>query len=187
MIESRGDQAFGFGNAVFRCHNGLGTNHGFRHPGKQSEFAVAKGVMHQAALALHPAGRHSDEMDDREVFSIGPANTANRAEFADAVGGAQSRYAVVTSVAIGSVGGVEFIATSNPSKVSVRGDGIVDRKREVPGNTEDVLYTNVMQARENVLYHRRFHAFLRLLRGIRDPVRRLFGIMPVRPHAEHAA
>ena len=56
--------------------------------------------MHQAALALHPAGRHSDEMDD-EVFSIGPASTANRAEFADAVGGAQSRYAVDTSVAIG--------------------------------------------------------------------------------------
>ena len=67
-----------------------------------------------------------------------------------------------TSVAIGSVGCVEFIATSNPSKVSVRGDGIVDRKREVPGNTKDVPYTNVMQARENVLYYRRFHAFLRL-------------------------
>jgi hypothetical protein len=90
-------------------------------------------------------------MDDREVFRIGPPNAANRAEFADAVGGAQSRYAVVTSVAIGSVGSVEFIATSNPSKVSVRGDGIVDRKREVPGNTEDVPYANVMQARENVL------------------------------------
>jgi hypothetical protein len=100
-------------------------------------------------------------MDDREVFSIGPANTANRAEFADAVGGAQSRHAVVTSVAIGSVGGVEFIATSDPSEVSVRGDGIVDRKREVPGNTEDIPYANVMQARENVLNHRRFHAFLR--------------------------
>jgi hypothetical protein len=58
-------------------------------------------------------------MDDREVFSIGPANAANSAEFADAVGGAQSRYAVATSVPIGGVGGVEFIATSNPSKVSV--------------------------------------------------------------------
>jgi hypothetical protein len=46
MIESRGDQAFGFGNAVFWCHNGLGADHRFRHPGKQSEFAVAKGVMH---------------------------------------------------------------------------------------------------------------------------------------------
>jgi hypothetical protein len=76
-----------------------------------------------------------------------------------------------TSIAIGSVGGVEFIATSNPSKVSVRGDGIVDRKREVPSNTEDILYTNVMQARENVLYYRRFHAFLLLLWGIRHPVR----------------
>jgi hypothetical protein len=102
-------------------------------------------------------------MEDSDVFSIGPANAANRAEFADAVGGAQSCYAMGTSVAIGSVGCVEFIATSNPSKVSVRGDGIVDRKREVPGNTKDVLYTNVMQARENVLYYRRFHAFLRLL------------------------
>jgi hypothetical protein len=162
MIECRGDQAFGFGNAIFWCHNGLGANHRFRHPGKQFEFAVAKGVMHQAALALHSAGRHSDEMDDREVFSIGPANAANRAEFADAVGGAQSRYAVDTSVAIGSVGGVEFIATANPSKVSVRGDGIVDRKCEVTGNTEDVLYANVMQARKNVLYYRRFHAFLLL-------------------------
>jgi hypothetical protein len=110
-------------------------------------------------------------MDDRKVFSIGPGNTANRAEFADAVGGAQSRYAVVTSVAIGSVGGVEFIATSNPSKVSVRGDSIVDRKCEVPGNTEDVPYANVMQARENVLYHRRFHAFLRQPGGIRHSVR----------------
>src|SRR5580692_5331922 len=110
-------------------------------------------------------------MDDREVFSIGPANAANRAEFADAVGGAQSRYAVVTSVAIGSVGGVEFIATSNPSKVSVRRDGIIDRKREVPGNTEDVPYADVMQAREDVLYYRRFHAFLLLQQGIRHPVR----------------
>src|SRR5580692_6021854 len=127
--------------------------------------------MHQAALTLHSAGRHSDEMDDREVFSIGPANAANRAEFADAVGGAQSRYAVDTSVAIGSVGGVEFIATANPSKVSVRGDGIVDRKREVPGNTEDVPYANVMQPGENVLYYRRFHAFLLSLRGIRHPDR----------------
>jgi hypothetical protein len=162
MIERRGDQAFGFGNAVFRCHNGLGANHGFRHPRKQSEFAVAKGVMHQAALALHPAGRHSDEMNDREVFSISSANTANRAELADAVGGAQGRYAVDTSVAIGGVRGVEFIATSNPSKVSVRGDGIVDRKREVPSNTEDVPYANVMQARKNVLYYRRSHAFLLL-------------------------
>jgi hypothetical protein len=90
-------------------------------------------------------------MDDREVFSIGPANAANRAEFADAVGGAQSCYAMSSSIAIGGVRGVEFIATSNPSKVSVRGDGIVDRKREVPGNTEDVPYANVMQARENVL------------------------------------
>jgi hypothetical protein len=100
-------------------------------------------------------------MDDGKVFSVGPANPANRAEFADAVGGAQSRYAVVTSVAIGSVGGVEFIATSNPSKVSVRGDGIVNRKREVPSNTEDVPYANVMQTREHVLNYRRFHAFLR--------------------------
>ena len=78
-------------------------------------------------------------MDHREVFSVGAANAANRAEFADAVGGAQSRYAMGTSVAIGRVGGVEFVATSNPSKVSIRGDGIFDRKREVPGNTEDVL------------------------------------------------
>jgi hypothetical protein len=58
-------------------------------------------------------------MDDREVFSIGPGNTANRAEFADAVGGAQSCNAMGTSIAIGGVRGVEFIATSNPSKVSV--------------------------------------------------------------------
>src|ERR1700757_520096 len=76
-----------------------------------------------------------------------------------------------TSVTIGSIGCVEFIAASNPSKVSVRGDGIVDRKREVPGNTEDVFNTNVMQARENVLYYRCFHTFLRLLRGIRHSVR----------------
>src|SRR4029077_17289318 len=56
-----------------------------------------------------------------------------------------------TSVAIGSVGGVEFIATSNPSKVSVRGDGIVDRKQEVPGNHGDVPYSKGIQARESVL------------------------------------
>ena len=128
--------------------------------------------MHETVCRLNSACRHSDEMDDGEVFSIGAANAANRAEFADAVGGAQSRYAMGTSVAIGSVGGVEFVAASNPSKASIRGDSIVDRKREVTGNTEDVLYTNVMQARENVLYHRRFHAFLRLLRGIRHSIPR---------------
>src|SRR4029077_13703016 len=144
----------------------LSANHRFRHAGKQFEFAVAKGVMHQATIGLRPAGRHADKMDDKDVFSIGPANAANRAEFADAVGGAQSCYAVGTSVAIGSVGCVEFIATSNPSKVSVRGDGIVDRKCEVPGNTKDVLYTNVTQTRENVLYYRHFHAFLRFERNV---------------------
>jgi len=58
-------------------------------------------------------------MDDRNVFSIGAANAAYRAEFADAVGGAQSCYAVGASITIGGVRGVEFIATSNPSKVSV--------------------------------------------------------------------
>jgi hypothetical protein len=52
--------------------------------------------------------------------------------------------------------GVEFIATLHPSMDSVRGDSVVDRKREVSGNAKDVPDADLMEAK-NVLYHSRVH------------------------------
>jgi hypothetical protein len=57
-------------------------------------------------------------------------------------------------VAVGGVGRVELVAIAYPTEVLVGADRILDRKRIISCYAKDVLYANLVQAGEDVLYDR---------------------------------
>jgi hypothetical protein len=79
MVERRGDQPLCLYSTVLGGHNGPGTDDRLRHLVKEFKLAVAERVMDHATRCLRPAGRHSDQMKYRHMFSIGSANAVDRA------------------------------------------------------------------------------------------------------------
>jgi hypothetical protein len=93
-------------------------------------------------------------MEDWKVLRISATDSCKCAEFSDAVGRAESAEAFDAGVTIGGVSGVEFVATTDPTHLRVVADGVVERKRKITGDAEDIWNTNIFEARKNMLNDR---------------------------------
>ena len=87
-------------------------------------------------------------MKNRKMLGVGTRNTAYRGQFAHPVGGAHRADAAHPGIPISGVGGVELVATSDPIDRRVLDDRVIDRKRVIPGDAEDVVDTNLFSRLE---------------------------------------
>jgi hypothetical protein len=94
-----------------------------------------------------------------QEFCVRAGGAVDRAEFTDAVGGAERRHAVDARVAVSRIRSVELVATADPSHVLVCAHRVLDRERIVARDAENVLDTQLFQARKNVLNNRLAHDF----------------------------
>ena len=88
VVQGLGDETLGLVHGVRRSDDRAGADDGVRHRAEQVELAVAQGVVHQRAIGLGGQGGHAGQVEDRQILGVGAGDRADRAEFADAVGGA---------------------------------------------------------------------------------------------------
>ena len=77
------------------------------------------------------------------MLGVGARNRADRAELSHPVGGAHRADATHPGVPISRVGGIKLVAASDPIDRGVLDDRVLDGKREIPGDSEDVVDTNL--------------------------------------------
>ena len=123
--QSRLDAAFNLAGGVFGRQNGAGAGHGLGHGGKGVELAVAQGVVDHPAQALGGDAGHADQMEHGQMLGVGTGHAADGRQFAHAVGGAQRGLAAHPGVAVGGVGGVEFVGAADPAHVRIVVNGVV--------------------------------------------------------------
>jgi hypothetical protein len=85
-------------------------------------------------------------VENGEMLGIRTRNRAYGGEFAHPVRGAYRTHATHPGIAIGGVGGVQFVAASNPLDRRVLDDRVIDRKRVISGDSEDVVDSNLVEA-----------------------------------------
>ena len=106
-------------------------------------------MMYLDVVTLHIAGGVANDVDDRNIFAVRSGDTVDRAELSNTIGCYDgSRYAPCACVAVGSIGGVEFVAGAHPSHVRDIVDVVKEIEIEVSGNTEDVAETELVQTTE---------------------------------------
>ena len=77
-------------------------------------------------------------MEDRQVLGVRAGHRVDRAEFSDAVGGADGTHAPDTCVPVGGVARVEFVAAADPVDIGMCDEGVLDGERKIPGHSEDI-------------------------------------------------
>ena len=107
---------------------------------------------------------HADEVEDRQVLGIGTGDAVERAEFTDAIGGANSADPSNARIAVSGVGGVELVAAADPAHLFAEADGVVNRKGKVAGDAEDIGDTDLTQPGQDILDDRHGD-FLQLISG----------------------
>lgn len=74
-------------------------------------------------------------MDNRDTLGLSAANTVDRAELADAVGGDEAAWSEIgASVAVGGVAGVELVGVADEFHPGDLVDVVEDLKVEVAGD-----------------------------------------------------
>src|SRR5208282_1774824 len=116
--------------------------------------------MDDPVRGLYAAGRHADQMVDRQAFSIGPCDAVDRAQLADAIGSAEPRHTVDPGIAVRGIGSIELVAAADPAHVLTAADRVVEREGEITGDAKDVFDANLAQPRKDMFYYRFTHCLL---------------------------
>ena len=161
MVERRGDESFGLRRHVLRRHDRACAHDGLCHPVKQIEFAVAQRVMHERPPLLRRQVGGADQVKNRKVFGVGTRNRAHRGQFAHPVGGAHGADAAHPGIPVSGIAGVELVAASDPIDRRVFDDRVIDPKRVVAGDSEDVIDANLVEAPQDILNDGFRHEVLR--------------------------
>ena len=85
------------------------------------------------------------------MLGIGAGNAVNRAKLTHAVGCAEGADTLDAGIAIGGIGGVEYVAAADPADVRIITDRVVDRECIVSWHSKDVVDANVVQPQEDML------------------------------------
>jgi hypothetical protein len=101
-------------------------------------------------------------MKQGQVFGVSASDAIDGAEFSHSIRRADRADAFDASVAVSGVGCVEFVAATDPANLRIQCDRVVDWKRKVAGNSENVGDTDGMQTGEDMLYHSRCHCELQI-------------------------
>jgi hypothetical protein len=80
------------------------------------------------------------------MLGVRTRNSAQRREFAHPICGAQRADPAHPGIPVSGVAGVELVAASDPIDRRVLDDRVIDGKRVIPGDAEDVVDTNLLQA-----------------------------------------
>lgn len=153
VVERSFDQPLRFGGDVVRGHDRAGAHHGVGHLAEKVELPVAQCVVHQRPGRLHLGGGHPGEMEHRQVLGVGARDRVERAQFADAIGGAQRRQPTDPGIPVRGVARVELVAAPDPRDVGVVDDRVLDWEGEVARDTEDGVDADVVEAVEHVFDH----------------------------------
>ena len=112
---------------------------------------VAEVVVGDQAQVLDPFAGHAHDVEDRKPVCLGAHHTVECGQFTDAVGGGQDRRTAGSGVAVGRVGGVQFVGARHPVQAVDLLDGVVDGKRVVPGYSKDLVDAEGGEASQGVL------------------------------------
>src|SRR6202041_797348 len=118
---------------------------------EQIIFTIAKRMVHQGAGMLHRGFGRAYQMEHRQMLGIGAGDARKCCKLADAIGGADGRGPPDAGIAVRGVGGVELVTAADPAHLRVLADGVVHRKGEIPGNTEDIADANLLEALQDIL------------------------------------
>jgi hypothetical protein len=94
---------------------------------------------------------HAHEVEHRQALGIGTGDAVDGTEFTDAVSRANSANPANTRIAVSGVGGIEFVAAADPAHLFTEADGVVNGKRKIAGDAEDVSDTDLTQSGQNIL------------------------------------
>src|SRR6185437_1189785 len=91
-------------------------------------------------------------MKNREMLGVAACNSAYRGEFADPVGGAYRADAAHPGIAVRCVSGVELIAASDTIDRRMLDDRIIDGKRIIPSDAEDIVDTYLVKPPQHITH-----------------------------------
>jgi hypothetical protein len=111
-------------------------------------------VVHERAGFLRALIGHAHEVEHRQALGIGTGDAVIGTEFTDAVSRANSANPANTRIAVSGVGGIEFVAAADPAHLLAEADGVVNGKRKIAGDAEDVSDTDLTQSGQNILDNR---------------------------------
>lgn len=155
MLQQGGvDQAVDLPGGVVGGQIGLCDADFFGYPRKVSEVAIAQRMVQQIAGALGTLRRCAHHVDHRQVFGITAGHAVQRAQLPDAEGGEQRRGRFATRIAVGGVGGVQFVGAAYPGDLRMSDDVIEELQVVIPRHAEDVADANLGQTIEQIIGHR---------------------------------
>src|SRR5437870_3581349 len=110
------------------------------------------------AQALVLIGRHADDVEDERALGFRAHHSIDRRQLADCISRRQHRRAPSARVAIGSIGGIQFIRAADPLDVWIAIDCITDWKRVVTRYAETVGDPFISKSLNDIVnYSGRFH------------------------------
>jgi len=150
-VERLSDEALRLEDDVLRCDDGPSADDRFGHLIEQFVSTVAKRVVHERAGFLRALIGHAHQVEHGQALGIGTGDAVDGAEFTDAVGCTDSANPANARIAVSGVGGIEFVAAADPANLFTEADGVVDGKRKIAGDAEDVSDTDLTQTGQNIL------------------------------------
>jgi hypothetical protein len=121
------------------------------HVEEVAELPVPERVVHDPLRDLGAAGRRADHVHDGHEFGVAAGDRVDRAQFADAEGGAERGDPAHPAVAVGGVTGVELVRAAGPLDVLVRDDVVEQAERVVARYAEDAIHAELGQPVEQVV------------------------------------
>ena len=92
-------------------------------------------------------------MQHRNVLGEATGHAVQRAQFTHAVGGEQCTTALHSRVAIGGIGGIQFVGAAHPTKRAVSNDVVKKLEIVVSGYAKQTLDAAVSQTVKQVICH----------------------------------
>ena len=93
---------------------------------------------------------HSHQMENRDTVGQASHDTIDGRELPHAVGRGEDRCAADAGVAVGGIGGIEFVGADNPLEGGNLLHGIVDGEGVVAWNSKDLVDAKLGEACQNI-------------------------------------
>ncbi len=130
---------------------GLRDGDGLTHFIKVTKFAVTERVVQQLPFFLRSAARRAHDMQNRNMLGETARDTVHGAKLAHPKGGQERGKTFAARVAIGRVGGVQFIGTTNPANIRA-GDNVIEKLQIVVAwHTKQMIGTTICKAVQQVI------------------------------------
>ncbi len=150
--------AQGFANHPLQLvHAVVGREHGAHASGFGGEGLeavvdrIAQVVVGDQPLLLDAFAGHAHQMEHRQPMGFAAHHAIDRRQLTHAVGGGEDGGTADTGVAIGGVGGIQFVGAGHPGEAGHQFRGIVDREGVVARHSEDPIEAELRQTAEGVL------------------------------------